>query len=304
MVRKPEEKRVKFELKFDYRSSRFFALLFPAVYLAAITIFCVEYNIIPGPEFIILTFLIYAAYNQRTWRFLKDWLPFITVFVSYEIMYSIVGTISKYNLHSGPYNLELQLFSQLPTIVLQQTLRTPILDYMGAIFYSMHFFAPTVFAFVLWRKSPKDYWMYMVAFGICTYSALITFLFYPVAPPWIAVPGVTRVLTGSVDVSLGVPVYKTLFDFLSSDLYAAFPSMHSALPLLISLFAIKIWKTKALPILIFPVGVWFSAVYLGEHYVVDVLGGIVYAIAAFIAAEKILPLLSKRVAFLRKQMPN
>jgi membrane-associated phospholipid phosphatase len=304
MVRKPEEKRVKFELKFDYRSSRFFALLFPAVYLAAITIFCVEYNIIPGPEFIILTFLIYAAYNQRTWRFLKDWLPFITVFVSYEIMYSIVGTISKYNLHSGPYNLELQLFSQLPTIVLQQTLRTPILDYMGASFYSMHFFAPTVFAFVLWRKSPKDYWMYMVAFGICTYSALITFLFYPVAPPWIAVPGVTRVLTGSVDVSLGVPVYKTLFDFLSSDLYAAFPSMHSALPLLISLFAIKIWKTKALPILIFPVGVWFSAVYLGEHYVVDVLGGIVYAIAAFIAAEKILPLLSKRVAFLRKQMPN
>jgi membrane-associated phospholipid phosphatase len=304
MVKKREDRKVKFELKFDYHSSRFFALLFPAVYLVAITIFCVEYNIIPGPEFLILGFLIYAAYNQRTWRFLKDWLPFITVFVSYEIMYSIVGAIARYNLHNGPYNLELQLFGQLPSIVLQQTVRTPVLDYLGAIFYSLHFFAPTIFAFILWRKSPKNYLNYTIAFGICTYTALITFLFYPVAPPWIAVPGVTRVLTGSVDTSLGIPVYKTLFDFLSPNLYAAFPSMHSALPLLISLFAIKIWKTKALPILVFPVGVWFSGVYLGEHYVVDVLGGILYAIAAFIAVEKILPFLSKRIAFLRKHTPS
>ena len=87
-------------------------------------------------------------------------------------------------------------------------------------------------------------------------------------------------------------------------MFAAFPSMHSALPFLISLFAIKIWKKKALPVLIFPVGVWFSAVYLGEHYVVDVLGGIVYAVAAFVAVEKILPLLSKRIDFLKKLMPN
>ena len=304
MGRKREEKKGKIELKFDYRSSRFFALFFPAIYLVAITIFCVMYTIIPGPEFLVLAFLIYAAYNQRTWRFLKDWLPFITVFLSYEIMYGIVGTVAQYNLHTGPYNFELQLFGQIPSIILQQTLRIPILDYMGAIFYSLHFFAPTIFAFILWKESPKNYWKYTIAFGICTYGALVTFLFYPVAPPWIAVPGVTRILTGSVDANIGFPVYKTLFDFLSPNLYAAFPSMHSALPLLISLFAIKIWKAKALPILIFPVGVWFSAVYLGEHYVVDVLGGIAYAVIAFVAVEKILPLLSGRFNFLRKHLPS
>jgi membrane-associated phospholipid phosphatase len=200
--------------------------------------------------------------------------------------------------------LELQLFGQIPSIILQQALRMPILDYMGAIFYSLHFFAPTIFAFILWKESPKNYWKYTIAFGICTYGALVTFLFYPVAPPWIAVPGVTRILTGSVDANIGFPVYKTLFDFLSPNLYAAFPSMHSALPLLISLFAIKIWKAKALPLLIFPVGVWFSAVYLGEHYVVDVLGGIAYAVIAFVAVEKILPLLAERFNFLRKHLPS
>ena len=303
MVKKKEKKK----LTFDYHSSRFFALLFPAIYLVAIAIFGLTYRIIPGPEFLVLAFLIYAAYNQRTWNFLKDWLPFITVFISYEIMYGIVGSISMYNLHSGPYNFERGLFGQMPSIVLQQTMRAPILDYMGAFFYSLHFFAPTIFAFILWKVSPKNYWKYTVAFGICTYGALITFLFYPVAPPWlnsaVTSQGITRILTDSVDVNLGIPLYKTLFDFLSPNLYAAFPSMHSALPFLISLFAIKIWKKKGLPVLIFPIGVWFSAVYLGEHYVVDVIGGVAYAVVAFVAVEKILPLLSKKINVLKKHVP-
>jgi membrane-associated phospholipid phosphatase len=44
------------------------------------------------------------------------------------------------------------------------------------------------------------------------------------------------------------------------------------------------------------VGVWFSAVYLGEHYIVDVIGGIVYASLAFFAAEKLIPYLQSRYA--------
>ena len=310
MVKRKEEnptlkiEKLKIDLSFDYHSSRFFSLLFSAVYVIAITIFCIEYKIIPGPEFLVLGVLFYAAYNQRTWRALKDWLPFVTVFLSYEIMYSFVGTVSLYNLHSGPHNLDLQIFGQLPTLILQQNFRLPVLDYMGAVFYAIYFFVPTVFAFVIWRKSPSNYWKYTVAFGVLTYSALITFLFYPVAPPWIAVPNVTRILSGSVDVHLGLPVYKTLFDFLGGNLYAAFPSMHSAMPWLVFLFAFKIWKWKSLPVAIIPVGTWFSAVYLGEHYFVDVLGGIAYATIAFIAVEKLLPSLSQRSSFLRKHVPN
>ncbi len=301
--------------KFDYHSSRFFSLLFPAVYAVALAIFCLVYEIIPGPEFLVLIFLIYAAYNQRTWRFLKDWLPFITVFLSYEAMYGVADVFAKNNLHSGPLNLEQALFGgSIPSLILQQSIHTPILDYMGAFFYSLHFFAPTIFAFILWRVSPKDYWKYTISFGILSYAALMTFLVYPVAPPWwhfnslynpsYTGPVVQRLLTSSVDTNLGIPVYKTMFDFLSPNQFAAFPSMHSALPLLISLFAIKIWRKKAIPVLIFPVGVWFSAVYLGEHYVVDVLGGIAYAILAFIAVEKILPLLTVRFKFLKKHVPK
>jgi membrane-associated phospholipid phosphatase len=38
---------------------------------------------------------------------------------------------------------------------------------------------------------------------------------------------------------------------------------------------------------VLPVGIWFSAVYLGEHYVIDVIGGIAYATCAYLATEKL-----------------
>jgi membrane-associated phospholipid phosphatase len=60
---------------------------------------------------------------------------------------------------------------------------------------------------------------------------------------------------------------------------------------LISLYALKIKKAKALPILVFPAGVWFSAVYLGEHYVVDLIGGIIYGTCAFLLVEKLVPII-------------
>ena len=304
MGKKREERKSKSELKFDYHSSRFFTLLFAVTYSVALGIFCLAYKILPGPEFLILAFLIYAAYNKKTWSFLKDWLPFITIFVSYEILSSVVGTIAQNNLHSGPNNLEMQLFGQIPSLILQQTIRMPILDYAGAFFYSAYFFVPTVFAFILWKKSPANYWKYTVAFGVCTYGALITYLFYPVAPPWIAIPKVTQILTTSVDASIGLPVYKWLFNLLNPDLYAAFPSMHSALPWLVFLFAFKAWRWKALPVLALPVGTWFSAVYLGEHYVVDVLGGIAYGLIAFTLVEIVLPPLTARFRFLSKNVPK
>ncbi len=284
-------------------------MLFPAIYAAVLGIFFLVYDIIPGPEFVVLIFLIYAAYNNKTWRFVKDWIPFLIVFMSYEAMNGLVGKISHLNLHEGPYQLEMLLFGgNIPSVVLQQFCRAPVLDYTGAFFYTIYFFVPTIFGFVVWRESHKDYWKYIVALGVLTYSALVTFLVYPVAPPWlnpdVTSQGVTRILITSVDKNLGVPVYKTIYDFLGPNLYAAFPSLHSALPWLVFLFAFKIWRWRALPVLILPIGTWFSAVYLGEHYVVDVLGGIAYATLAYAAVIAILPYMSKRNRFLAKHVPK
>jgi len=171
-VHKDDKAQVDQKVQFNPRSSSALAIALPALYILVLTIFCLNYSVIPGPEFLVLCFFIYAAYNKRSKRFVKDWIPFVTLFISYQAMYGVVGAVAGIVHVSEPITAELQLFGSIPTVMLQQLYRMPVLDYLGAFFYSIHFFAPTIFAFLLWRTDQKDYSKYTVALVILTYSAL------------------------------------------------------------------------------------------------------------------------------------
>lgn len=263
------------------------ARLLPAAYLVALLIFSVVYKRFPGPDFLILCFLLYAANAKRVKRFIRDWIPFVALFLAYEAMRGIADNITGIVHVTELINVELQMFGHIPTLILQQFFRNPILDLMGAFFYSLHIIIPTFFGFILWIRSPQNYRKYTFALLLCSYSALITVLAFPTAPPWFGV-NAERILF-QIDGVIGVPLYATIFFILQPNPFAAFPSLHAAYPWLISLYAIKIKRVKALPILIIPLGVWFSAVYLGEHYIVDLIAGVAYSTAAFLFVEKIVP---------------
>jgi len=264
--------------------------LLPIVYLVALCIFCVAYNVFPGPDFLILCFFIYAAFTKRAQRFIKDWFPFLALFLAYEAMRGIADNITGIVHVNELISAELQIFGTIPTLVLQQFYRSPILDWIGAFFYSFHFLIPTVFGFVLWHRSRENYQKYTIALLVSSYSALITVLLFPSAPPWFGVKA-DRILF-HIDHEMGIPLYATLFVLISPNPFAAFPSLHATYPWLISLYSIKIKRIKALPILIIPLGVWFSAVYLGEHYVIDLLAGVVYTTVAFFLVEKLVTRIS------------
>jgi len=293
MVNVPRKEKAKANKtsRIDDYSAYSWGRVFPVIYLAVLGVFCVTYNVFPGPEFVIVCFFIYAAHRKWTRRFIKNWVPFIALFLAYEAMYGIADNISGIVHVKELISAEFQIFGTIPTLVLQQFYRTPVLDYLGAFFYSLHFMIPTVFGFILWKYSPENYRKFTFALLVCTYSALITFLVYPSAPPWFAVKA-DRILF-QIDHKLGLPVYATVFDLIQPNSFAAFPSLHATYPWLLSLYAIKIKRFKALPILVIPVGVWFSAVYLGEHYIIDLLGGVAYATFAFVFVEKLIPRLTR-----------
>jgi membrane-associated phospholipid phosphatase len=296
MANVSREKNADQTLEKDARSASKLGIVFCAIYLAVLSVLCVRFSVFPGPEFFVACFLIYAANSKWTRRFVKDWIPFIVLFLSFEAMreipFNTLGVVYPNQLAS----VEKQIFGTIPTLVLQQFCRSSFLDYLGAVFYSLHFIIPTVFAFVLWRYSPKNYGKYVGALLVCSYSALITALLYPTAPPWYQfyAPGPTHVIRilSQVDAEIGMPLYRTIFGLIGSNPFAAFPSLHAAYPWLVSLYAFKIKRIKALPIVVLPVGVWFSAVYLGEHYVIDLIGGVAYSTCAFLLAEELIPRLS------------
>lgn len=284
-VAQSEKTKVKKGLRIDDNFLFKLARVFLLIYLVALCVFFIAYKVYPGPGFLVLCIFVYAAYKKRAQRFMKDWFPFIASLLAYDAMRGIVDNIAGIVHVTELINAELRLFGTIPTLLLQQFYRCPVLDWVGAFFYSLHFIVPVVFGFILWNRFPENYQKYSFALLVSSFSALITFLVYPSAPPWFGV-GAERILF-QMDGVIGVPLYATIYAFFQPNPFAALPSIHAAYPWLIFLYAFKTKRTKALPTLIFPLGVCFSAVYLGEHYIIDLLAGIAYSTAAFFLVEKI-----------------
>lgn len=98
-------------------------------------------------------------------------------------------------------------------------------------------------------------------------------IFYlaPARPPWMVDGEVTRMLftRGWVD-----------YAGVDTNPVAAFPSLHAGIPLVIGLFLWARWREARVLRLIsvaYAALVGFAVVYLGEHWLIDVLGG--YAVA-------------------------
>ena len=82
------------------------------------------------------------------------------------------------------------------------------------------------------------------------------------------------------------------------------PSLHSAYPLLVALFIGKLfgrrWGAVAM---LYPISVWFGVVYLGEHYVFDVIAGAIHALGAFLLVNRLMDARDARLA-IRRRLPD
>jgi membrane-associated phospholipid phosphatase len=86
-------------------------------------------------------------------------------------------------------------------------------------------------------------------------------------------------ITGTKHV-LGYTLPSTLsayFELLNPNPVAALPSLHAAFAFLAFLAVCRTYPRAAAPMFAWCVAVSFSVVYLGEHYLVDVVAGVVLA---------------------------
>jgi membrane-associated phospholipid phosphatase len=78
-----------------------------------------------------------------------------------------------------------------------------------------------------------------------------------------------------------------------SDKFAAFPSLHVAYVIFLSMvYFVRLGKYFSYTAYPVTIGVIFSVIYLGQHYVIDVLGWggrekAAYCIVAYLIAEKL-----------------
>jgi membrane-associated phospholipid phosphatase len=173
----------------------------------------------------------------------------------------------------------------------------PLADIMAGVFYLC--WVPVPIAFALWlyfKGDRRHYLRFSIAFLFVNLLGFCCYYIHPAAPPWYVMnygfepilntPGNTAGLA-RFDQLLGIPVFHSIYAN-NSNIFAAVPSLHAAYMLITLAYAAmsrqRKWLITAFAIIM--VGIWWTAVYAGHHYVIDVLLGIITAIIGTYILEK------------------
>lgn len=234
---------------------------------------------------------------------LREWTPFLVLFLAYELMRGLADDVG-FHVHIGDVvSVERGIFGgYLPTAMLQAWLHpTSGVDWLavaGTVVYMLHFMLPLATALLLWYLRPGLFHPYLVSLILLSFAGFVTYLFLPVAPPWYAAehglagsaPGEVAItylkpaafndLVGLVGLN-GNSLYGITFTSLNANPVAAFPSLHAAYPFLTFLVLRRAFGRIGWLAFAYFAFVAFTVVYTADHYVVDVLGGVAYATAAY-----------------------
>ncbi|KAF9933127.1 Aureobasidin resistance protein Aur1 [Linnemannia zychae] len=179
---------------------------------------------------------------------------------------------------------------------------TPLKDLLAWMPYGvLHFALPFITAaLICYFGPPGTLPVFARTFGYMNLAGVLTQIFFPCAPPWYetnygSFEPATYSMPGSpgglarVDDILGTNMYKSTFT-ASPLVFGAFPSLHSACAWQLAFFLVYIFGPRSIPFVVgYVFWIWWATMYLGHHYVVDLVGGAGYAVVAFWIGSFFLP---------------
>jgi membrane-associated phospholipid phosphatase len=266
--------------------------------------------------FALLTIAVLGRGWAAWWQMVRDWLPFESVLLLYDYSRGFASPYSAeqverrhYPIHDVHNALGLPLHVQLPiradqwigehlgmggmpTTWLQEHLHpglhSPWYAVLVSLTYSTHFLVMPTVAVVLWLVHRERFrvWMRMVV--VLAVAGVASYFVFPMAPPWLADyrgvfpgPPVGRYTSDGFDL-IGLQLVGGALDqgqYLVNPV-AAMPSLHMAFATLAAgffWFGRRWWQRILLAL--YPIAMGVTLVYGGEHYVIDELVGVAYAVA-------------------------
>jgi hypothetical protein len=230
---------------------------------------------------------------RRLYQVLVDWLPFTLVLMAYDKTRAVADAIGLPLHEADVVGWERGLFGgTVPTVWLQQHFYDPAhvfwYDAGCTLIYTSHFFATPVLAAVLWVRERTAWVQFISRVIVLSVAGLATYILFPEAPPWMAsrdgliAEHIAR-LSARGWIWLHASNLRTTLDHAQQDgsnPVAAMPSLHVAFACLVAIFIMaKLRSRWRLLLLLYPLAMGTALVYLGEHYVVDLIAGVAYAAA-------------------------
>jgi len=174
---------------------------------------------------------------------------------------------------------------ELPTIRLQRCLGRPgdVLrhdTFLSAVHWSWFFFPHGTVAYVLWRH--HDHFERSAVLMAATFDVgCIVYWLLPTAPPWWAgrtnadVP-IRRIMVEAGERFWG-RLWEPLYDSLGGNPFAAMPSLHFATSVTAAHVLAGTGRVAGVLAWSYAATLGFALVYLGEHYVIDLIAGFALA---------------------------
>jgi membrane-associated phospholipid phosphatase len=220
-----------------------------------------------------------------------------SIFIFYWVVFDYMKAIPNYEFNTvhiaDLYNFEKHIFG----IHFNGKLLTPneylaikgttFLDVVTGLFYLCWIPVPLSFAGYLFFKNRRQFLYFALTFLLVNLLGFIIYYLYPAAPPWyvqqhgFVFQPLKLASTGGLakfDAYFHIGIFKSIYA-KGSNVFAAMPSLHSAYPVIVLYYGFK--NRLGLVNIFFAIvvlGIWFTAVYAGHHYILDVLDGITCAI--------------------------
>lgn len=233
--------------------------------------------------------------HGRARSFLRAFVPYALVWFLFGFLRSLADeTRHAQIVNTKVASLERWLFNgELPSIRLQVAFYSPLdlkwWDFYFTFVHWSYFLIPHGVAIWLWWRDPGRFRHYLSAMTILLTLGLGLYFAIPSNPPWMAPesvnsPGAPTVLRIMEPIArqLGGGLYQAGYEVVGeSNPIAAMPSIHFAITFLLVCVAAgqrKRWRVAAW---LYTLSMGVALVYMGEHYVIDVLAGALVTTASW-----------------------
>jgi membrane-associated phospholipid phosphatase len=214
---------------------------------------------------------------------LKYWTPFIMILLSYEALAGVVGTVAISGGVTSLYSLDKLVWGLNLTGWVQSAFSSPGVTTLTLFFYELHMPLVAFTSAIVWLLHRDYFGRYVTAMTLTSYSALATFIILPASPPWFVGAATNLIQTAGSVTGANIAALNSL---IVSDQFAAFPSLHGAYAVIFCYFLLKVDRRMGLLAVPLAACILFSTLYLGQHYLIDLIGGTIYALIPCLASER------------------
>lgn len=259
----------------------------------------------------VVAVFLFALATGRGRQFLRDWVPLTASAALFVLLRQVAASSPFPRQGAAIASLESALFGgTTPTAALQSALPGPAfaqagggveawLAYGATAVHASYFFGFVLVGLWLWLRWRAHFALYTRTLAFTFLLGLVGYVLLPAEPPWLLArePGAPPAGRYIVETTRGAPVASAVVeagrawqrdpDALGDpNPAAAMPSVHTAVTTALTLVLWRVDRRAGVAGLVYTAAMCFSLVYLGEHWVLDLLAGMACAGAAMWLASR------------------